>query len=120
MGLLPHKKALVQRLESRPFTYLGVFGREGDPAQIAARMRDEGIVWRNALDLGEASDGTLWSSWAVRGFPQFYLLDGEGVIRARWFGNPGEDVIDREIDALLAELEARPVGTRAAPEKGAK
>ena len=107
MGLLPHKKALVERLKDRPFTFLGVFGREGDPREIAARMKTENVNWRNALDLGEAADGTLWSTWAVRGFPQFYLLDDKGVIRQRWFGNPGEDVMDREVDALLAELRAR-------------
>jgi hypothetical protein len=107
VGLLPHKKALVKRLADQPFSYVGVYGREGVPSEIAARIRKEGITWRNALDLGAAADGALWSRWAVRGFPQFYLLDAEGVIRARWFGNPGEDVMDREIDALLAERAAR-------------
>jgi len=103
VGLLPHEKALVKRLEDRPFSLVGVYGREGDPAEIAAHLAREGITWRNAMDLGEAADGTLWSSWAVRGFPQFYLLDAQGVIRVKWFGNPGEDVIDRTVDELLAE-----------------
>ncbi|NOT30047.1 MAG: TlpA family protein disulfide reductase [Planctomycetes bacterium] len=107
MGLLPHKKVLVERLKDQPFTFLGMFGREGDPKEIAARMKKENINWRNALDLGEAEDGPLWSTWAVRGFPQFYLLDEQGVIRQRWFGNPGEDVIDRAVEALLAELAAK-------------
>lgn len=112
MGLLPHKKALVERLKDEPFTFLGMFGREGDPKEIAARMKRENINWRNGLDLssserGEAEDGTRWSTWAVRGFPQFYLLDEQGVIRKRWFGNPGEDVMDREVDLLLAELAAK-------------
>ncbi len=109
MGLLPHKKALVERLKDQPFTFLGMFGREGDPKEIAARMKKENINWRNGLDLGEAEDGTRWSTWAVRGFPQFYLLDEQGVIRQRWFGNPGEDVMDREVDLLLAELAAKSV-----------
>ena len=107
MGLLPHEKVLVERLKDQPFTFLGMYGREGDPEEIAARLRKENITWRNAMDLGEAADGTLWSTWAVRGFPQFYLLDDRGVIRRRWFGNPGEDVLDREVDALLAEVRAR-------------
>jgi len=107
VGLLPHEKALVQRLAGRPFKLIGVYGREGDPAQIAARMRREQLSWRNAMDLAGAEKGALSSRWAVRGFPQFYLLDGDGVIRRRWFGNPGEDLLDREVEALLAELEAR-------------
>jgi hypothetical protein len=107
VGLLPHVKALVERLRDQPFTFIGMYGREGDPAQIAARFEREGIVWRNAMDLGTAESGCLWSTWAVRGFPQFYLLDDQGVIRKRWFGNPGEDVLDREIDALIAEVRKR-------------
>ena len=107
MGLLPHVRALVERHKDEPFSFVGMYGREGDPAEIAARMKSEGIVWRNGMDLGEAGDGTLWSTWAVRGYPQFFVLDENGVIRKRWFGNPGEDVIDREIDALLAELRAK-------------
>jgi len=106
VGLLPHEKALVQRLEGRPFHLIGVYGRDGDPAEIAARLEREGIRWRNALDLAGREHGALWSRWAPRGFPQFYLLDGAGVIRRRWFGNPGEDVLDREVLALLSELEA--------------
>lgn len=110
MGLLPYEKALVQRLKDQPFSLIGMYGREGDPADIAARLRENGITWRNALDLGTPASGALWSRWAVRGFPQFYLLDGAGVIRARWFGDPGEDVLDGAIDALLAE--AREQGPR--------
>ena len=106
MGLLPHVKTLVKRLEHEPFSFVGMYGREGDPEEIAARMKKESITWRNAMDLGEAPD-TLWSKWAVRGFPQIYLLDADGVIRQRWFGNPGEEVLDREIEALIAAQKAR-------------
>jgi hypothetical protein len=97
---------LVERLADQPFSFLGIFGRNGDPAEIAARMEKEGIAWRNGLDLGEPEDGVLWSRWAVRGFPQFYLLDAEGVIRRRWFGDPGAE-LEPAIEELLAEARAR-------------
>jgi hypothetical protein len=104
MGLLPQKKALVERLADQPFSFVGMFGREGDPKEIAARMKKEGINWRNALDVGEPGEA-LWSKWAVRGFPQFYLLDAKGVIRRRWFGDPGAE-LEPAIETLLAELKA--------------
>lgn len=107
MGLLPHVKALVQRFEDQPFTFLGMYGREGERAEIAARFQREGIAWRNAMDLGTAESGALWSRWAVRGFPQFYLLDDQGVIRGRWFGDPDLDDLALQIEALLAEAQAR-------------
>jgi hypothetical protein len=102
MGLLPQKRALVERLKDEPFRFLGVLGREGTPAEFAARLKKENITWRNALDLGEPKDGVLWARWAVRGFPQFYLLDAEGVIRHRWFGDPGPE-LEPAIEALIAE-----------------
>src|SRR5262245_20799359 len=101
MGLLPQKRALVERLKDQPFSFLGIFGREGDPKEIAARMKKENINWRNALELGEPGQA-LWSTWAVRGFPQFYLLDAQGVIRRRWFGDAGAE-LDPAIEMLLAE-----------------
>ncbi len=106
MGLLPHVKALVKLLADEPFAFIGVFGRDGDAQEIAARMQRENITWRNAMDLAGAEGGALWSTWAVRSFPQFYLLDRQGVIRRRWFGNPGEETLEREILALLAEPDA--------------
>jgi hypothetical protein len=106
VGLLPHVRALVERHKDEPFSFLGMYGREGDPRSIAGRMKSENITWRNALDLGEASDGTLWSTWAVRGFPQFYLVDAEGVIRRKSFGEPGE-AFDRAIEELLAGARSR-------------
>jgi hypothetical protein len=106
MGLMPHKKALVERLKDEPFSFLGLFGREGDPKEIAARMKRENINWRNGLCLSEPKDGVLWSTWAVRGFPQFYLLDAQGVIRRRWFGDPGTE-LEPAIEALLAEAKTR-------------
>lgn len=105
MGLLPRKRALVERLADEPFSYVGVYGRSGERAEIAARLAREGVTWRNAMDLGEPADGCLWATWAVRGFPQFYLVDGRGVIRGRWFGDPGEE-LERGIEELLAELDA--------------
>lgn len=95
----------MERLADQPFSFVGIFGRNGDPEEIAARMQEEGINWRNALDLGGPEDGVLWSSWAVRGFPQFYLLDAEGVIRRRWFGDPGLE-LEPAIAELLAEARA--------------
>ncbi len=96
----------MERLADQPFTYLGMYGREGDPRAIAQRLTEAGITWRNAMDLGEAKDGTLWSRWAVRGFPQFYLIDAQGVIRRRWFGDPGAE-LEPAIAGCLAELRSR-------------
>ncbi len=110
VALLPHKRALVERHSDRPFAFIGMYGRAGDPAEIAARLERGNVGWRNALDLGEvpASDpgsGPLWSRWAARGYPQFYLLDERGTILAKWFGDPGDE-LDRAVEAALARMKS--------------
>jgi hypothetical protein len=39
----------------------------------------------------------------VRGWPTLYLIDAQGKVRNKWLGNPGEDVLDKTIEALVAE-----------------
>lgn len=91
----------MQRFEDRPFTFLGMYGREGERSEIAARLSREGVSWRSAMELGKAQGGALWSRCAVRGFSQFYLVDDQGAIRGRWFGDPDLGQLATRIEALL-------------------
>jgi hypothetical protein len=103
--MLPHEKALVERLKDKPFALLGINCGDGKIDEVAPRLVEEGIAWRNAID-DEAEGASLRSlakTWNVHGFPQLYLVDAKGVIRQKWLGSPGDEVLDKEIDALVAE-----------------
>ena len=98
--MLPHEKTLVERLADKPFALLGV-NSDGDTPDVVPRFEEQGITWRNAMD---GTPGGPWaSSWNVSGFPTLFLIDAEGVIRERWLGSPGDDVLDERIDELVAE-----------------
>ena len=97
--MLPHEKALVQRLKDKPFALLGI-NNDGPAAEVRPRFAKEGITWRNAI---EPEKDSLASRWNVSGYPNLYLVDAKGVIRHHWLGSPGDEVLDREIDALVAE-----------------
>jgi hypothetical protein len=103
--MLPHEKALVERMKDKPFALLGVNCRDGKIPEVAPRLIKEGIAWRNAID--DEADGerlkSIAKTWNVRRFPQLYLVDARGVIRHKWLGSPGEDVIDKAVEALVAE-----------------
>ena len=43
-------------------------------------------------------------AWKVEGWPTIYLLDGDGVIRAR---DPRDRALDEAVVALVEELEAK-------------
>jgi hypothetical protein len=42
----------------------------------------------------------------VRGWPTIFIIDHQGVIRHVHEGNPGDSVLDREIDQLVKEAAA--------------
>ena len=97
--MLPHEKALVQRLQDRPFALLGI-NNDGAAAEVLPRFKKEGITWRNAIEPGENS---LASQWNVTGYPHLYLVDATGKIRHHWLGSPGDEVLDQKTDELVAE-----------------
>lgn len=97
--MLPHERALVQRLKSKPFALLGV---NSDPvADVPRIFQENGITWRNVL--AGSVDGELPQAWGVGGWPTIYVLDSKGVIR---FGDVRDEEMDRAVDSLLAEIDA--------------
>ena len=101
--MLPHEKALVQRLANKPFALLGI-NNDGTAAEVLPRFKQEGITWRNAI---EPAEGSLASQWNVTGYPNLYLVDAVGKIRYHWLGSPGDEVLDQKIDELVAEAQKK-------------
>ena len=100
--MYPHERSLVKRLESKPFALVGI-NSDADPLRLKTRMKEENITWPSWRD-GNSTDGPIATAWNVHGWPTIYVLDGNGVIRAR---DVREAAMDRVVDALLAELEAK-------------
>jgi len=101
--MLPHEKALVKRMQDKPFALLGI-NNDGPAKDVLPRFQKEGITWRNAI---EPDKDSLASQWNVGGYPNLFLIDARGVIRYHWLGSPGEDVLDQRIDELVAEAQKK-------------
>ena len=97
--MLPHEKALVKRTQNQPFALIGI-NNDGAAKDVLPRFQKEGITWRNAI---EPEKDSLASRWNVSGYPNLYLIDAQGVIRYHWIGSPGDEVLDRRVDELIAE-----------------
>ena len=97
--MLPHEKALVQRMQTKPFALIGI-NNDGSASEVLPKFKKEGITWRNAI---EPEKDSLASKWNVSGYPNLYLIDAKGVIRGHWLGSPGEQVLDQKIEELVAE-----------------
>jgi hypothetical protein len=61
------------------------------------------MTWRSWFD---GSGGPIAAKWHVQGWPTLYALDHKGVIRHKWVGSPGDAVMDRAINELVAQAEA--------------
>jgi hypothetical protein len=71
-------------------------------------MDKEKLNWRSYADHGEGDDqGPICSQWNLSGTPTLYVIDAKGVIRHKWFGSPGEKVIDDSLDKLIKEAESK-------------
>ena len=102
--MIPHERSLVERLKNEPFVLLGI-NTDQDPKLYREEAKKNGISWRSAID--GSTSGPICTKWGVEGFPTLYLIDAKGVIRQAWLGNPGDEVIDKEIDKLVAESKAK-------------
>jgi hypothetical protein len=100
--MYPHERSLVKRLENRPFALIGI-NSDKDRNELKKVLEEEQITWRSFWN-GGSTNGPISNAWRVRGWPTIYVLDGNGVIRAR---DVREAAMDRVVDALLAELEAK-------------
>jgi thiol-disulfide isomerase/thioredoxin len=98
MALVPHERALVKRLEGKPFVLVGVSGDEdADKARQAVRRED--MTWRSWWDGGR--DGPTATRWNVHAWPAIYVLDRQGIIRYKWNESPGPEPLGKAIDDLL-------------------
>ncbi|TAJ18714.1 MAG: TlpA family protein disulfide reductase [Planctomycetota bacterium] len=100
MAMLPHEKALVERLKDKPFALLGM-NSDGDAAKVRQIVADHGIAWRQAV-LGSGG-GAIARRWQVQSWPTIYVLDHKGVIR---FKDVRGAAMEAAVDKLLAELES--------------
>ncbi len=99
--MYPHERSLVKRLEGKPFVLIGV-NSDKDRAELKKVIEKEKITWRSFWDGGQR--GPIGGRWNPGGGLRLFLIDAKGVIRHKPIGNPGEKVLDEEIDKLIAEV----------------
>src|SRR6516162_1036830 len=100
--MYPHERSLVKRLENRPFALIGI-NSDQDRNALKKVLEEEKITWRSFWN-GGSTNGPISNAWKVRGWPTIYVLDGNGVIRAREVRG---EAMDGVVDELLAEMEGK-------------
>ena len=90
----------MEKLKNKPFALVGFNANTSEPAKLKEAMTRERMNWRSF-----AGDRATHSAWNSPGTPAYYVLDGKGVIRHKWVGNPGEKAIDSALEKLIKEVE---------------
>jgi hypothetical protein len=87
------------KLRDKPFALIGVNVLAHKPEALKAVMQKENLIWRSFAD-----DGSIARKWNSPPTPSFYVLDQQGVIRYKWLGHPGEQVINSALEALIHQV----------------
>lgn len=102
---LPYVRTWHERYNELGLEIIGVHTPEflfaRDPEQVRAAVGRLGIRWPIILD----NDQTIWTSYANRYWPTFYLVDGRGYIRYRQPGEGHYANIEAGIQSLLKEAQ---------------
>ena len=98
--MIPHEKALVERLKTEPFALIGI-NTDADLEQFKQQCKKQGITWRSSFQ--GSTSGPLCKAWGIHAFPTIFVLDAKGVVR---YINVREDALDRAVDKLLAEMKS--------------
>jgi protein-disulfide isomerase len=91
----------VTKLKGKPFALIGVHVGGASAKQLKKVMEKQKIIWRSFVDAGTAGAGPLATKWNLSATPTFYVIDSKGVIRYKWAGAPGEEVLDAALDKLI-------------------
>ena len=93
--MYPHERSLVKDLADQNFALVGV--NSDDSVEAARRAVEEhDLNWPSFFDGGSKS-GPIATAWGVRGWPTVYVIDAEGVIRAK-------DLRGDELEAMVRKL----------------
>ena len=72
-----------------------------DVPSLKKAMDKEKLIWRSFADPGPLGQGAIVTKWNLPGTPTLYVIDAKGIIRYKWVGNPGENVIDAALAKLI-------------------
>ena len=99
---LPNVKEVYRRFHDRGFEIIGI-NLDLDKEQFEDFIQEYGITWPQYFD-GLGWDNKIAKLYRVTAIPATYLLDDQGIIRAK---NVRGEKLAQEVEKLIAELEEK-------------
>ena len=104
MRMVPHEKALVEKMKDKPFELIGINGDPELTDDVRKTIEDKKITWRSFKNQQKDSP-PLSETWEIGGWPTIYLIDHKGVIRHVQLGGGEPEKLDKLIEELVAAAE---------------
>jgi thiol-disulfide isomerase/thioredoxin len=109
---LPYVRAWAERYRDRGLIVVGVhcpeFGFEHDLDNVRHATRELGVDYPVVID----NDFAIWQALANRAWPAVYLVDRDGRVRYRHFGEGNYEETERAIQQMLG-IDEEPVRVEA-------
>jgi len=101
--MYPHERSLVKKMEGKPFVLIGV---NSDQTRAIAKQATvtEKLTWRSFY-AGQGG-GEAAKTYQVQGWPSLFLIDHKGVIKQKWVGSPGNEVLDKAVEKLVDDAKS--------------
>jgi thiol-disulfide isomerase/thioredoxin len=101
VAMIPHERDLAIKMAQKPFVLLSVNVDE-DKETLKEFMKNEKMPWDHWFD-GEK--GPISKQFKINAFPTLFLIDAKGIVRKKWIGSPGNDVLDKAVAELVTEAQ---------------
>jgi peroxiredoxin len=96
-AMIPHERALVERLKGRPFKLLSI-SADDEKETLVQFLEKEKMPW---LQMWSGAAGGFVDEYQVDSYPKIFVLDAEGVIRFKHVRN---EAMDHAVETLLKEM----------------
>jgi thiol-disulfide isomerase/thioredoxin len=102
-AMIPHERALVERLKGRPFELISI-SADAKKQTLVNFLAKEPMPWTHWWD---GAEGKIKEALNIDHYPTIFVLDGQGVIR---FREVRGEALEKAVDQLLAEQAAASAG----------
>jgi thiol-disulfide isomerase/thioredoxin len=107
---MPYVRAWTEKYRDKGLVVIGVHSPEFDFEKQLPNVRWGAQRYQVDYPIAVDNDFAIWRGFSNQYWPALYLIDGQGRVRHRHFGEGGYEDSERAIQELLAEAGAPGVG----------